>query len=267
MAEKPVVCWQCSEYCIYFAELLNIIENLCKENIISTKDTIEKKINCIKDGHKDDKSKKLDDILEYACEEEYLVVEVINDIKSYKLNNMVENKVCSTCSERLYSFVPEDFKVGKEYVDRSTFESLATELFDFKKHVALELQRLGVRREDRDELTDVKEENKDLKLDLLSKEKLINLLLEKICDKPNLREEKCKQIDFDINTEFQSKTKINILIIGGLLHAKKMQTILKIPKNRKVTFLCKTVLMACMKSTVVVMMQLMKMIQKVISFK
>ena len=155
----------------------------------------------------DDKSKKLDDILEYACEEEYLVVEVINDIKSYKLNNMVENKVCSTCSERLYSFVPEDFKVGKEYVDRSTFESLATELFDFKKYVELELQRLGVRREDRDELTDVKEENKDLKLDLLSKEKLINLLLEKICDKPNLGEEKCKQIDFDINTEFQSKKK------------------------------------------------------------
>ena len=45
----------------------------------------------------------------------------------------------SSCRDSLCPFIPEDFKVGKEYVDRST---LARELADFKVHVTSELGRL-----------------------------------------------------------------------------------------------------------------------------
>ena len=72
MTEKTDLCWQCSEFCVYFAEILSIIGALCKGNKCATKENVEKKMIVVKDGYKNDKMIKLDEILGYACEEEYI---------------------------------------------------------------------------------------------------------------------------------------------------------------------------------------------------
>ena len=61
------LCWQCSEFCVYFAGILSIIGG--KGNKCATKEDIEKKIIAVKDGYQNDKIIKLEEILEYACEE------------------------------------------------------------------------------------------------------------------------------------------------------------------------------------------------------
>ena len=67
-----------------------------------------------------------------------------NDVSSsYKLNSNVGNKVCSTCRESLRPFIPNDFKVGNNYVDRAIFDSLAKELCEFKIHITSELRSIG----------------------------------------------------------------------------------------------------------------------------
>ena len=55
MAEKTDLCWQCSEFCVYFAEILSIIGALCKGNKCATKENVEKKMIVVKDGYKNDK--------------------------------------------------------------------------------------------------------------------------------------------------------------------------------------------------------------------
>ena len=113
----------CSEYCIYFTEILNIIDVLWKENEAATKSEIENKMINIKDGYKDDKLKKLPEILEYAIEGGYVTEVVTNGAISYKVNKKVGDKRCSAYSEVFKPFVPKNFQVGIGYVDRATFSS------------------------------------------------------------------------------------------------------------------------------------------------
>ena len=67
------------------------------------------------------------------------------------------------------------FKVGASYVDKTTFDSLAREVAELKKLVLK-----GGRGENSDYLEALKEENKELKRELSSKERQIDLLIDKI---------------------------------------------------------------------------------------
>ena len=92
MATKiDIVRWQCSESCIYFSEILNIIEDLNKDSENVRRESIEEIIRSIQDGYEKDKVQKMDGILEYADHVEYVRKE--NDF--FKINNKIENKRCS----------------------------------------------------------------------------------------------------------------------------------------------------------------------------
>ena len=131
----------CSEYCIYFTEILNIIDVLWKENEAATKSEIENKMINIKDGYKDDKLKKLPEILEYAIEGGYFTEVVTNGAISYKVIKKVGDKRCSACSEVFKPFVPKNFQVGIDYVDRATFSSLA-KVYDLRKFITTNIENI-----------------------------------------------------------------------------------------------------------------------------
>ena len=120
-------------------------------------------------------------------------------------------------------------------MDRAIFDSLAKELCEFKIHITSELKSLGVGQGYRDQLNESKEENDELRREIQSKEKIINFLLEKITDKPNLCDGKCQQTNFNI------KKKVRVIIcktsIVNLLQLVKKLNITHIPKNCKMTFL------------------------------
>ena len=164
---------------------MNIIERISKENKAATIDIIVEEIRNIKDGYEGDKLEKLEEILEYACGVGYLVAELKKKRKksstttSYKLNSKVGSKTCYICDESLTPFPVDDYNVGKNFVDRSTFESLAKELVDFKIQVREKFDNIGV--SSNSELMEVKEENTRLKNELSQKELFVNFLLEKIC--------------------------------------------------------------------------------------
>ena len=62
MAEN--LCWQCYELCVYFPEILNIVDTICKGNGNATEEGIKQKISDFNDGYDKDKLKKLHGLLE-----------------------------------------------------------------------------------------------------------------------------------------------------------------------------------------------------------
>ena len=198
-AEIDKICWQCSEFCIYFAEILNDIDELCEEKDKGqvTKEDIVKKIQNKADWYANDRSSKLEEILEYACDLTY----VLKDDEYYKVNNHVDSITCSSCGEEIYPFISKDFKVGKNYLDQSTFEVLANDFAHFKKQVLGEFSRLSGGKDCSEKLLELEEKNKELERDIISKEKLINFLLDNYTNNAdNMGDEKCKQTNFDFQS-------------------------------------------------------------------
>ena len=130
-AEKS--CWQCSEFCVEFPEVMNIINELNTKQGIAVENDILNKLNNV---YQEDKIK---EIVEYACKLSYVNQISHNEEKSrYEINKTfpLENS-CFICKEKITTFNCKEFNVdiNKSYVDRDTFESLAQEFFDFKSYV------------------------------------------------------------------------------------------------------------------------------------
>ena len=129
----------------------------------------------------------------------------MNDVIAYKINKKVGDKKCSICTEAFGPFIPSNFPVKIDYVDRATFDNLARELHDLKNLVT---SKIGIvekfsttteNNEYEEEISKLHNENKILKRDIESKEEFINKLLERICDNTNLTGDKCNQTNFDKN--------------------------------------------------------------------
>ena len=113
---------------------------------------------------------------------------IVNSISSYKLNKHLEfSTTFALCGEILQPFVATDFVVGVSFVDRATFEELATNLNGFKKYVNDSLYKLNNKVKcpelelDRsvleNKLLEMEKRNKKLEEDLIDKEILIDHLV------------------------------------------------------------------------------------------
>ena len=175
-------CWQCTEFCVYFPEVMNAINDINKNNNVATKQAIEEKIQSFKDGFEKDKSMTLGSILKYASEQGYIIKEHKKGRKrrsslvSYYINHNIVPNICSSCNESIQQFNFSNLVVKNDYVDRGTFKNLAKEVAELKKIVN------GKHQGNEQDIDILIKENAHLKEELLSKEKYIENLLDKFVE-------------------------------------------------------------------------------------
>ena len=119
---------------------------------------------------------------------------VHDNIVNYTVNDSLPIETeCRLCREIIVAFNCESFKVevGVKYVGRDTFETLASELYEFKSYATNIFTKMEVNkdkdkqvemdmklRQYEDKLRNITEKNKTLEKDINNKEKLIDLLLQ-----------------------------------------------------------------------------------------
>ena len=229
-AKDNNLCWQCSEHCIYFPEILNVIDQLLKEDTLATKQSIESKLREVDDGYNEDRCKRLTDILTFATEQGYIRKEHRGKKRKvstiyFMINRRISGRTCEICNAEIEPFSASNFKVGRNYVDKMTFENLAREVAELKDFVAK-----GWRHTDNDEVDELREENKILKKEIASKEQYIHMLLEKICH-INSAPEKNKQSFDDIDNQYVTVRK------KSTKNNKQHDNIISPIKKNKVSFI------------------------------
>ena len=236
MSGEADVCWQCSEFVVCFAEVLNTIETLTSHGITATEEKIVNKIVNANNGLEHEIIRQIPNLLEYACNVSYVSNFILNNTSSYKLNKHLEfSTTCALCGEILEPFAATDFVVGVSFVDRATFEELATNLNDFKKHVndsifklnnkvkcpELELDRSVLA----NKLLEMEKRNKKLEEALIDKEILIDHLIKKLSRNSTNVLKRDKSSETDLVSEFHQQ--------NNLKNAKDDFIAFKNPSKRK----------------------------------
>ena len=116
---------------------------------------------------------------------------------TYRINKKKGNLLCSVCQEILKPFVAKNFveKKEKTFVDKVTLEKLAEEVAGLKQYVLKNYRREG----DSEIVKELKKENRELRNELIEKEKLIDALLDKVVKFNSVEKTpvKSKQTNFD----------------------------------------------------------------------
>ena len=131
------MCWQCLEFVLYFAEVLNIIGELNSHSVTATEEVIVKKLRIIKDGINNDRIQQIPDLLQYACDVSYISNFILN-VSAYRLNYGLEfSTTCDFCGESLEPFICDNFSVKSHvnFVNQATLEELARNLNVFKQYI------------------------------------------------------------------------------------------------------------------------------------
>ena len=146
MAEQASCCWQCSEYCVNFAELLTTIESLNGEKDYVTEEDIIQKMAVEVNVTGVARSYKIRDTLKYATDASYVSKRKLlnDDIVAFAVNNNITETKCPVCNEVITPFKFNSYPMGVKYVDRGTFEFLARELYDFRIYANKYFSRLDI---------------------------------------------------------------------------------------------------------------------------
>ena len=131
-----ICCWQCTEYCINFTHILNIIIELKKKKISSSFDNIFERINA-GDEIVTITEDELTEILQYACDRKYVNTHKYNSKLSYRVNEKLSEEVCNFCGEILVPYTYESTPAERviDFIEMHTFNVLVNEVKALKDTV------------------------------------------------------------------------------------------------------------------------------------
>ena len=129
-------CWQCTEICIRFTEVMHVVYELNLLNDHADADNIIKELWTINSGYT---KTILARILRYACKAGYLTPRASDGVTTYSVSVTPGCRRCVGCGEKMGLFNPEEYtgvsSVRTKFIQRSTFVALVSNLNVFKKFV------------------------------------------------------------------------------------------------------------------------------------
>ena len=113
--EDVVVCWQCSDFCIYFTELLNILNEMTGGTNRGV--SMHQILTEIQSTRQHFPKQRIQEILNYACANSYVRRRegLVEDDWLYSVNNKLKLESSSSCVRCGEFLIPYDCK---EYVCR-----------------------------------------------------------------------------------------------------------------------------------------------------